>query len=70
MQKPALTHKAILSFFHPDFTVGPGVSPDHALALAAARGLYHRLGIPRLAEISMKAGHPFPEGTIEDILLA
>jgi len=55
----------ILSFFPPDCTVGPGVTPDHALAYASARGLYHRLGIPRLAEISMKAGHPSPKERFE-----
>jgi hypothetical protein len=45
--------------YHPDYTVGPGVSPDHALRmqfvfsklptqvlfLRNARGLYHRSGI-------------------------
>ena len=29
-RKPALT------FFHPDFTVGPGVSPDHREGKAVA----------------------------------
>ena len=32
------------TFFHPDYTVGPGVSPDHA-SLTDTRGLYHRSGI-------------------------
>jgi hypothetical protein len=30
-------------FFHPDFTVGPGISPSQPQD--AARGLYHRSGI-------------------------
>ena len=31
-------------FFHPDFTVGPGIKPDHAIRLAgytADRDLHH-----------------------------
>ena len=31
------------AFFHPDYTVGSGVTPDHAMNMA--RGLYHRSGI-------------------------
>ena len=32
----------MLIFFHPDYTVGFGISPNHALR---ARGLYRRSGI-------------------------
>jgi len=50
---------AALSFFHPDYTVGTGISPVRATF--EARGLYRRLGIPRLAVVLTKAGHPTPK---------
>lgn len=34
-------------FFHPDFTVGFGITPNHA---KIARGLYHRYGIAPIPE--------------------
>jgi hypothetical protein len=40
----ALPNREAHTFFHPDYTVGPGVSPDHA-SLTDTRGLYHRSGI-------------------------
>ena len=42
----AITQRII--FFHPDYTVGPGISPDHALRLAgctAGRDLHPALKI-------------------------
>lgn len=44
------------AFFHPDCTVGSGVSPDHAKRLLCfARGLYHRSGI------GVQTPHPAPK---------
>ena len=40
-------------FFHPDCTVGPGISPDHA---QRARGLYRRSGISPCPEESYSIG--------------
>lgn len=42
-------------FSHPDYTVGPGTSPDHAPL--EARGLYRRLGL-REIDVSL---HPTPK---------
>jgi hypothetical protein len=46
------------AFFHPDYTVGPGVSPGHAKRLSCrlARGLYRRSGI------GDRSPHPAPKG--------
>jgi hypothetical protein len=44
-----------ITFSHPDYTVGPGVSPDHAPK--GARGLYRRLGI-----VTFLCYSPYPEG--------
>jgi hypothetical protein len=41
-------NQLLLSFFLPDFTVDPGISPDHA-RFAALVGFYHRSGIGPLA---------------------
>jgi hypothetical protein len=38
-------HAVFLVFSHPDCTVGPGTSPDHASLERVARGLYRRSGI-------------------------
>ncbi len=52
-----------LTFSHPDYTVGPGISPGHALARLpnansiCARGLYRRSGIKVEFHLS-----PCPEG--------
>jgi len=41
-------HKALAAIvfvlFHPDYTVGPGITPDHAIK-QTARGLYRRWGL-------------------------
>jgi hypothetical protein len=42
------------TFFHPDFTVGPGVSPDHALLPALA-------GFTAGRELAQSAPHPAPK---------
>jgi hypothetical protein len=59
---------SVLTFFHPDYTVGSGVSPDHAARslvstnhLACARGLYHRSGMAAAAATACGAS-PCPEG--------
>jgi hypothetical protein len=52
-RQPRLSDEVNFTFFHPDCTVGSGVSPDHALGrspdwleeLRPARGLYHRSGV-------------------------
>jgi len=44
-------------FSHPDYTVGPGTSPDHAPK--EARGLYRRLGLRERAEAPSL--HPTPK---------
>jgi hypothetical protein len=50
--------KSLVSFFHPDYTVGPGVSPDPARSLAALVGCHHRSGIAVLtAHPAPKANH-------------
>ena len=56
-----------VTFFYPDYTVGSGVTPDHARfpnkesdVPKQARGLYHRSGIA-----------PCPEGYIScDVIIA
>jgi len=37
-------------FFHPDFTVDPGISPGPA---DSARGLYHRSGIGKFSSLTL-----------------
>lgn len=47
------------TFFHPDCTVGPGVSPDHAVKTGlTARGLYRRSGFRFSIEAKT---HPAPK---------
>lgn len=36
---------AALIFFHPDYTVGPGVSPGQRMPMASGRGLYRQWGL-------------------------
>jgi hypothetical protein len=49
-----------VTFFHPDYTVGSGVSPNHAPK--GARGLYHRLGIVTLnLAFCQLITHPTPK---------
>jgi hypothetical protein len=60
---PLNTTSEVLSqtFFHPDYTVGSGVSPGHAsdpLSRSDARGLYRRSGIER----TLQFASPCPEG--------
>jgi len=59
--------KAITTFYHPDYTVGPGVSPDPAPG--GARGLYHRSGIVVDRDIHHS---PCPEGyySIGNVIIA
>jgi hypothetical protein len=48
-RRTALPFSRVKFFFHPDFTVGPGVTPD---LLVRACGLYRRWGIaPRPEEL-------------------
>jgi hypothetical protein len=47
--------KSLMSFFHPDYTVGPGVSPDPARYPAALVGCHHRSGI------AVFTAHPAPK---------
>ncbi len=42
MRTPAHTGQLIYTFYHPDYTVGPGVPPDHASK--DARGLLPPVG--------------------------
>jgi len=49
-QKQMLLSCAVMIFFHPDYTVGFGISPNQRIC---ARGLYRRWGItPRPEEFS------------------
>jgi hypothetical protein len=53
------TLQAVQTFFHPDCTVGSGVSPDHAPELFSARAL---AGFTAGRELRRARLSPCPEG--------
>jgi len=52
--RPLQATPVSFAFFHPDFTVDPGVSPGHAL-IDALVGYHHRSGI------GIMIPHPAPK---------
>jgi hypothetical protein len=55
-----LDHFAGLTFFHPDFTVGPGVSPDRTLLRLRAFTADREL--PMFPDVFPETSSPCPEG--------
>jgi hypothetical protein len=63
----AACHSQVFTFFHPDCTVGPGVSPDHArLANPVRLALAGYTADRELAADTTSTPHPAPKVTLDD----